>query len=376
MFFFTGNYLSISNDLNFKTMKINFSRLAIRLAGAVVATLSLSMIAPASACCQDDKEILGAGSSFDYPLFTKLFSEFNKVTSVQVNYQSVGSGAGISQLTAKTVDFGASDAPMSGKQDSALSGPAIHIPVTAGAVVISYNIPGVTNALNLTPAVLADIFLGTITTWNDGRITALNKGVTLPGTTILIAHRSDGSGTTNIFTTYLAKVSDQWNSKVGKGSAVNWPAGLGGKGNEGVAGLIKQTPGAIGYIELAYAIQNSMPFASIQNKSGKFIVPSTASITAAANIPIPADSKVSLTNTDAADGYPISGFSWVVLYKEQNYNGRSQGKATNLVKLVSWMIHSGQQYSNALNYAPLSPAAVKVGDALLKSVTFNGKPIL
>jgi phosphate transport system substrate-binding protein len=304
-----------------------------------------------------------------------MFADYNTTAGIKVNYQSVGSGAGISQLTAKTVDFGATDAPMNGKQDSALSAPAIHIPVTAGAVVLSYNLSEVKGALLLTPSVLADIFLGNITMWNDGKIAAINKGMSLPATAILIAHRSDGSGTTNIFTTYLAKVSDQWMSKVGKGSAVNWPTGLGGKGNEGVAGLIKQTPGAIGYIELAYAVQNAMPYASVQNKAGKFIVPSTASITAAANIPIPADSKVSLTNTDAADGYPISGFSWVALYKEQNYDSRSKVKAANLVKLISWMIHDGQKFSAPLNYAPLSPAAVKVGDALLKTVTYNGQPL-
>jgi phosphate transport system substrate-binding protein len=242
--------------------------------------------------------------------------------------------------------------------------------------VLSYNLPEVTRPLMLTPSVLADIFLGNITKWNDGKIAANNKGVSLPSTPILIAHRSDGSGTTNIFTTYLSKVSAEWNSKVGKGSAVNWPAGIGGKGNEGVAGLIKQTPGAIGYIELAYAVQNSMPYATMQNKAGKFIVPSTASVSAAANIAIPADSKVSLTNTDAVDGYPISGFSWVVLYKEQSYNSRSKARATNMMKLLQWMIHDGQKFSTGLNYAPLSPAAVKVGDALLKSVTFDGKPIL
>jgi phosphate transport system substrate-binding protein len=344
-------------------------------AGAILAALSFSMI-PSTPTYQDDNEILGAGSSFDYPLFTKMFAEYKTSKNVSVNYQSVGSGAGISQLTAKTVDFGATDAPMNGKQDSALSAPAIHIPVTAGAVVLSYNLPEVKTTLQLTPAVLSDIFLGNITKWNDGKIAAINKGVSLPSTTILIAHRSDGSGTTNIFTTYLAKVSMDWNSKVGKGSAVNWPAGLGAKGNEGVAGLIKQTPGTIGYIELAYAIQNGMPYAKMQNKAGKWISPSIASITAAANINIPADSKVSLTNTEAADGYPISGFSWVAIYKEQNYNGRSKARAANMVKLISWMIHDGQQYSGALNYAPLSPAAVKVGDALLKSVTFDGKPIL
>ena len=367
-------------------MKVNLSRTKVTLAaGAVVAAFSLSMMSMSrkatltdeiSTTFQDDKQLIGAGSSFDYPLFTKMFADYNTRTGVQVNYQSVGSGAGISQLTNKTVDFGATDAPMSGKQDSALTAPAIHIPVTAGAVVLSYNLPEVKAALNLTPAVIADMFLGNIKTWNDPKIAAINKGVSLPATAILIAHRSDGSGTTNIFTTYLAKVSEEWNTKVGKGSAVNWPAGIGGKGNEGVAGLIKQTPGAIGYIELAYAIQNTMPYACVQNKAGKFIVPSTASITAAARISIPGDSKVSLTNTDAADGYPISGFSWVVLYKEQNYNSRSKARSANLLKLLSWMIHDGQKFSTSLNYAPLSPAAVKVGETLLKSVTFDSKPIL
>jgi len=323
-----------------------------------------------------DDALIGAGSSFDNPLFSKQFSEYNKTNGLKVNYQSVGSGAGISQLTAKTVDFGASDAPMNGKQDSALSAPAVHIPVTAGAVAISYNLPDVKDTLQFTPAVLADIFLGKITKWDDKAIAAVNKGVKLPSTPIVIAHRSDGSGTTNIFTTYLSKVSDEWTTKVGKGSSVNWPAGLGGKGSEGVAGLIKQTPGAIGYIELAYAIQNNMPYARMQNKAGNYITPTIASVTAAANIQIPADTKVSLTNTDAADGYPISGFSWVIIYKEQKYGDRSQDRATKLVKLISWMIHDGQQYSSALNYAPLSPAAVSAGDAVLKTVTYDGKPIL
>ena len=324
----------------------------------------------------DDNTLIGAGSSFDNPLFSKMFAEYNKTNGLKINYQSVGSGAGISQLTNKTVDFGASDAPMNGKQDSAVSAPVLHIPVTAGAVVISYNLPEVKDTLLLTPPVLADIFLGKITKWDDTKIAAVNKGVKLPSTTIVVAHRSDGSGTSNIFTTYLSKVSEEWNTKVGKGSSVNWPVGLGGKGNEGVAGLIKQTPGAIGYIELAYAIQNNMEYAKVQNKAGNFITPSIASVTAAANVTIPADSKISLTNTDAPDGYPISGFSWVLLYKEQKYNNRSQDRATQLLKMLSWVIHDGQQYSGALNYAPLSPAAVKTGDAILKSATFDGKQIL
>ncbi len=323
-----------------------------------------------------DDALLGAGSSFDYILFSKQFSEYNKANGLKVNYQSVGSGAGISQLTNKTVDFGASDATMNGKQDSALSSPGIHIPITAGAVALSYNLPEVKDTLDLTPDIIAGMFLGTITKWNDPKIVAANKGVKLPATSILIAHRSDGSGTTNIFTTYLSKVSADWNTNVGKGSAVNWPTGIGGKGSEGVSGTVKQTPGTIGYVEMSYAIQNKIPYARVQNKAGNFITPTIASVTAAANVQIPPDSKVSLTNTDAPDGYPISGFSWVIIYKEQKYNNRGIDRATKLLKLLSWMIHDGQQYSATLNYAPLSPAAVNVGDAILKSATYDGKPIL
>jgi phosphate transport system substrate-binding protein len=370
-------------------MKMNFLNLKSLFAvGALLAVINLSSCSgggsdtgkkqdsTASSGNSEDNTLIGAGSSFDNPLFSKLFSEYNKANGLRVNYQSVGSGAGISQLTNKTVDFGASDAPMNGKQDSAVSAPVLHIPVTAGAVVLSYNLPDVKDTLKLTPSVLAEIFLGKITKWDDAKIAAVNKGVKLPSNSIVIAHRSDGSGTSNIFTTYLSKISEDWSSKVGKGSSVNWPVGLGGKGNEGVAGLIKQTPGAIGYIELAYAIQNNMAYAKVQNKAGNFITPSIASVTAAANITISADSKVSLTNTDAADGYPISGFSWVLIYKEQKYSDRSSDRATKLLKLLSWVIHDGQQFSGALNYAPLSPAAVTTGDAILKSATFDGKPIL
>lgn len=324
----------------------------------------------------DNSAILGAGSTFDNPLFSKLFSEYNKTTGLKVNYQSIGSGGGIQQLTSKTVDFGASDAPLNGKQDSALSAPVVHIPVTAGAVVVSYNLADVKDTLMLTPDVLANIFLGNIKKWNDPKIQAANKGVKLPATDILVAHRSDGSGTTAIFTGYLDKVSEEWHTKVGKGGSVNWPVGLGGKGNEGVAGQVKQTPGAIGYVELAYAVQNNMAYAKMQNKAGKFITPSIASVTAAANITIPADAKVSLTNTDAPDGYPIAGLSWVLVYKEQKYADRNADKATKMIKLIQWMIHDGQQYSAPLNYAPLSPSAVSVGDALLKTITYDGKPIL
>jgi len=320
--------------------------------------------------------VTGAGSSFDNPLFSKMFAVYFDTLKVQINYQSVGSGAGISQLTNKTVDFGASDAPMNAKQDSAAVKPVLHIPVTAGAVVVSYNLPSVSETLKFTPDIIAGIYLGKITKWNDPLIAAANPGVKLPATAIVVAHRSDGSGTTAIFTSYLSKVSADWQAKVGAGTAVNWPVGLGGKGNEGVSGLIKQTPGGIGYIELAYAIQNNLPFATVQNRSGNFIVPSIQSVTAAANIAIPADGKVLLTDTAAPDGYPIAGFSWVLLYQEQAYGNRTQAQAEQLVRLVYWMIHDGQRYSAALHYAPLSDAAVTVGANLLRSTTFNGKPIL
>ncbi len=366
---------------NWPSLRSTFTVAALVL-GSMVTAFSLVSCGGGGATSGGDSTsgnsdaLLGAGSTFDYILFSKEFSVYNQANGLKVNYQSIGSGGGILQLTNKTVDFGASDAPMNGKQDSGLSAPAIHIPVTSGAVALSYNLPEVTDTLNLTPDIIAGMFLGTITKWNDPKIVAANKGAKLPSTAILIAHRSDGSGTTNIFTTYLSKVSTDWNSKVGKGSAVQWPAGIGEKGNEGVAGTIKQSPGAIGYVEMSYAIQNKMAYARVQNKASAFITPTIASVTAAANVQIPPDSKVSLTNTDARDGYPISGFSWVIIYKEQNYSGRSLDRATKLLKLLSWMIHDGQQYSSALNYAPLSPAAVNVGDAILKTATYDGKPIL
>ena len=329
-----------------------------------------------NAAAGDDKTVTGGGSSFDKPLFDAQFAEYYKANAVKINYQSIGSGAGIAQLTSKTIDFGASDAPTNGKQDSALSAPVVHIPVTAGAVVLSYNLPEVKDTLKLTPEIISGLFLGTITKWNDPQIAAANPGVKLPATTVLIAHRSDGSGTTNIFTTYLSKVSPEWETKVGKGSTVNWPVGTGGKGNEGVAGVVKQTPGTIGYVELAYAVKNNMQYAKVKNKAGNIITPSSQSAAAAANISLPADSKVSLTNSEAADGYPITGFSWVLIYKEQSYNNRSQAQAEQLVKLINWMIHDGQKFSANLQYAPLSANAVSTGEAILKSVTYNGQPIL
>ena len=341
---------------------------------------ALSLVVLASsltvAKAQDDKTILGAGSTFIYPLFSKQFSEYNKKTGVQVNYQSIGSGGGILQLTNKTVDFGASDGPLNDEQTKKIAVPALHIPMASGAVVITYNLPGDNNNIILTPDVIADIFLGKIKSWGDSRIISLNKGVKIPAFPILIAHRSDGSGTTNIFTNYLSKVSPEWKTKVGSGGAVNWPAGLGGKGNEGVAGLVKQTPGSIGYVELIYALQNKMDYARVVNQKGKVILPSLASVTAAGRVKMPDDAKIFITNTDAPDGYPISGFTWAIIYKEQNYGGRSAAKAKALLNLLWWNIHEGQAFTTPLNYAPLSKEALKIAEKILKSATYNGKTIL
>jgi len=251
----------------------------------------------------------------------------------------------------------------------------VHIPTCLGAAVITYNLPG-DPTLKFTPDVAADIFLGKIANWNDARIKKLNPMVNLPDMPISIVHRSDGSGTTFIFTDYLSKISEEWKNKVGHKTSVDWPIGLGAKGNEGVSGMIKQTPGALGYVELIYALQNKMPVGLLQNKSGKYVEASIKSVTAAANIAIPVDARVSITNTDAPDGYPISSFTWILLYKEQNYDSRPEDKAKEVVKLVWWMTHEAQQYAAPLIYAPLPKEALKVVEANLKSIVFNGKSLL
>ncbi len=351
-----------------RSLKRNFAAAALM----IVAALSLQTKVSA----QDDKTILGAGSSFINPLFSKIFADYNQKTGIQVNYQSIGSGGGILQLTNKTVDFGASDGPLNDEQQAKIGVPVLHIPQASGAVVVTYNLPGNNNNINLTPGIIADIYLGNIKVWNDPKIISINKGVDIPGLPILVTHRSDGSGTTNIFTNYLSKVSPDWKTKVGSGGSVNWPAGLGGKGNEGVAGLVKQTPGAIGYVELIYALQNKLDYAKIQNKKGKYVLPTIASVTAAGNVKLPDDAKIFITDTDALEGYPIAGFTWVLIYKEQNYNSRSKARAQTLLKLLWWNIHEGQQFAEPLNYAPLSKEALKVAEKILKSATYDGKSVL
>jgi phosphate transport system substrate-binding protein len=343
---------------------------SLKIAAVAIAVSTISLSASAQ-----DNTLLGAGSTFVYPLFSKIFSEYGKAHDVKVNYQSIGSGGGILQLTNKTVDFGGSDAPLNAEQAKKIGVPVLHIPMASGAVVVTYNVPGIAT-LKLTGKDLADIYLGKITNWNSAEIAATNKGVKLPDMPIVVVHRSDGSGTSFIWTDFLSKVNEEWAKKVGKAGAVNWPVGLGGKGNEGVANLVKQTPGAIGYNELAYAVQNKMAYANVQNKSGKFIVPTLASTTLSSNVELPANAEVSLTNTDNPNGYPISSFTWALIYKEQKYGDRSAAHAKMLLELLWYNIHEGQKNCAPLNYAPLSKSAVKVAEAILRSATYDGKPIL
>lgn len=319
-------------------------------------------------------ELIGAGATFPYPLYSKMFDTYYKEQGVKVNYSAIGSGGGIRQLTAKTVDFGGSDAFLTEQQLKEM-GEVLHIPICMGAVVLAYNLSGV-DELILTPDLIADIFLGKIKKWNDVKIQKLNPKAKLPDMNIVTVHRSDGSGTTFIFTDYLSKISEEWKNKIGTGTAVNWPSGLGGKGNPGVAGLVKQIPASIGYVELIYALSNKIPFATVQNKNGVFVKPSLASTSASANISLPDDMRVSITNTEAKDGYPISGFTWILIYREQNYGQRSYEKAKALANLLWWMTHQGQKYTTELHYAPLSKEAQKKAEILIKSITFDGKPII
>ncbi len=327
-----------------------------------------------SACLAGEKELLGAGATFPYPLYSKMFDAYAQERGVKVNYQAIGSGGGIKQVTERTVDFGGTDAFMSGEELKAAGAPIIHVPTCLGAVVLTYNLPGSAN-IRLAPDIIADIFMGKIEKWNDPRLAAINPDVKLPDMAIVVVHRSDGSGTTFIFSDYLGKVSAEWKEKVGVGKSLNWPVGLGAKGNPGVAGLIKQLPGSIGYVELIYTLQNNMPAAPVRNKAGNFIDPTVASVSAAAAIPIPADTRVSITDTDAKDGYPISGFTWLVFYQEQSYSGRSITRARDLVNLVNWVIHEGQQFAQPLHYSPLPKEVVTKSEVILKSVTFNARPL-
>ncbi len=329
------------------------------------------------------QSLTGAGATFPFPLYSKMFSVYGQQNGVKVNYQAIGSGGGQQQLLSRTVNFAASDAPLSDKQLSdfqAKNGaPVLHIPMSLGAVVLSYNWAPIAQApsqpLKLDGKTVADIFLGKITNWNDPALKKLNPNVDFPDLPISVAHRSDGSGTTYTFTDYLSKVSPTWKQQVGTSTSVNWPTGSGGKGNQGVAGLIKQIPGSFGYVELIYALQNKMPYATLENASGNFIVPSLQSTSTAGDVPVPADGRFDITNTSAAQGYPIATYTYILLYRDMSLTTDSVEQAKQVASLVSWMSTKGQQYAEGLDYGPL-PQRVRDFDAQqLAKLTFKGQPL-
>lgn len=332
----------------------------------------------------------GAGATFPFPLISKMSSEYNALNpNIQINYQSIGSGGGIRQFMVKTVDFAASDAPLTDQQYANVTGTApLHIPFTMGGVVPTYNLPNIASGVRFTGPILADIFSGKITRWNDPQLVAINPGVTLPDKDIIVVHRSDGSGTTFVWTNYLSNVSPDWKEKVGKSTSVNWPVGLGGKGNEGVAGIVTQNPYALGYNEFAYATINKISFGSVQNAAGNFVTPSLETFSAAvqaASATLPNGdsnwSKVSIidslsTNTSAQDAYPITSFSYFMLYKELNaLPGMDLARAKALVNFLWWTVHDGQNYASALAYVPLPSSVVGLDEATIKSITFNGQVV-
>ena len=320
---------------------------------AVCATLAVGVSAQKT-------PINGAGATFPYPIYSKWFAEYNKLhPNIPINYQSIGSGGGIQQLMHETVFFGASDGPMTDEQLKTAPGPILHFPTVLGADVPVYNIPGVSAELKFTGPVLANIYLGKITKWNDAAIATLNPGVNLPATDIAVVHRSDGSGTTYIWVDYLSKVSPEWKGKVGVATSVNWPVGVGGKGNEGVAGLVTQTPGAIGYVELIYALQNKISYGSVQNAAGEFVRASVDAVTkaaAGASANMPSDFRVSITNAPGKSVYPISSFTWLLLYE----NAKDKAQAKIMVDFMKWALTDGQKYCADLGYAPLPAAVVKL----------------
>lgn len=324
-------------------------------------TRSLKLVVCALVLCvtASAQSLNGAGASFPNPIYQKWFTQYSSAhNGVQINYQSLGSGAGIRQVSAGTVDFGASDGPMTDEQLSQAPGKILHIPTVLGAVVPSYNVSGVKQELKFTPELLAGIFLGKITNWSDPAIAKINPGVKFPNQAIVVAHRSDGSGTTYIFTDYLSKVSPEWNSAVGKGTSVKWPVGIGGKGNEGVAGTIRQIDGSIGYIELIYAVQNNISYGTVRNKSGNFVkasLESTTAAAAAAAANMPADYRVSITNPDGKNAYPIASFTWLLIPQQS----KDANKGRVLRDFLNWMLKDGQREVTELTYAPLPKEVVK-----------------
>ncbi len=357
---------------------INQNRAARTIAAFLVAVLSalvLSACTGSSTGSNAEVRLTGAGATFPNPIYQKWFSEYNKAhANLKFDYQSIGSGAGIRQVSEGTVDFGGSDAPMKDEDLKAAKGEILHIPTVLGADVITYNLPGVSTELKLTPETIAGIFLDSIKKWNDPQIASSNPGVNLPGSDITVIRRSDGSGTTFVFTDYLSKISPEWKEKVGAGTSVNWPTGEGAKGNEGVMARVKQSPNTIGYVELIYAEQNKLPYASVRNATGEFVRPALESITAAAASvagQIPADLRVSITNAPGPSAYPISSFTYLLVYKEQ----KDQAKGKALVDFLWWAIHDGEQMARDLLYAPLPQEVVKKAEQKIDSITHQGKPL-
>jgi phosphate transport system substrate-binding protein len=346
-------------------------RIAVAL-GLASALLLMVACSPKGSGESGPIQLQGMGATFPNPLYQKWVSEYGKLhTNIKIDYQSQGSGAGIKQIKEQTVDFGASDAPM--KDEDLKSAPAeiLHIPTVLGAVVITYNLADVTQKLHFAPDVIADIFLGKIKKWNDPRIAADNAGAKLPASDITVVHRSEGSGTSAVFTDYLSKVSSEWKEKVGAGPSPSWPVGIGGKGNEGVTGQVKNTPNTIAYVELAYAVQNKLPVAQVKNANGTFVEPSIESVTAAAAASAantPDDLRVSITNAPGANVYPISSYTYILVYKNQK--DATKGKA--LIDFLWWGIHDGQSFATPLQYATLPPDIVKRAEAKLNSVTSGG----
>ena len=348
------------------------------LAAIMPTTMSLKVYA------QGQITINGAGATFPFPLIDTWRVDYKSIKpNVNINYQSIGSGGGVKQFIEKTVDFGATDAPLTASEVQRAPG-AVHIPETIGSVVAAYNIPSMPNkGLKLTGPVLADIFLGKITKWNDPKIQSLNPGVSLPGEDIIVVHRSDGSGTTYVWTDYLSNISTAWNEQIGRGKSVQWPTGIGGPGNEGVANAIRGSPNTIGYVELAYALTTQMPYAYLQNQAGKFIEPTLESTRAAVAATAPTLPKgdaswehISVVNAPGGDSYPVASFSYLILFKELSTNPSiDQAKAKALVDFMSWAITDGQQSADDLAYVPLPAEVVKLNQETLKSLTFQGKPL-
>lgn len=343
------------------------------LVAVAVLTVAAVYIGSSLSASHEEVTLLGAGATFPYPLILKWTSEYKKTNpAVTINYQSVGSGAGIQQITARTVDFGASDAPMSASEIANASG-IMHIPETLGGVSVVYNVPNVNSGLRLTSDIIAGIFLGSVRKWNDASIAAQNPGVSLPNSDIIVVHRSDGSGTTYVFSDYLSRTNQTWKSAVGTGKSLNWPVGIGSKGNEGVGGSVQQTLYSVGYVEFAYAFIQNMKQASIKNWAGNFITPSSQAVTdAAAGVQMPDDMRVSIVNASGANAWPIASFTYILVYENQT----DYKKGKTVADFLWWAIHDGQNYSEALYYAKLPNAVVSTLEGKVKMLKYNGEQLV